>query len=74
MWQPFGSKMYSIGSSSVMMCSRRSMIHLLDQGGERGRLAAADRTGDEDQPVLVTRQQLQVLGQTEFIHRPHLAC
>ena len=47
-------------------------VHLLDQRGERGRFAAADRTGDKDEPILVAREQFQVLRQTEVVHRPHL--
>ena len=31
-------------------------IYLLDQSGQRGRLSAADRAGNEDEPVMVARQ------------------
>ena len=72
MWQPFGSKMYSIGSSSVMMCSLPLEVHLFDQRGQRRGFAAADGSGDENQTILVTGQQLQALGQPELVHRPHL--
>src|SRR4051812_29804557 len=44
-------------------------VYLLDQRRERGGLSASDRAGDENQPVLITRQQLQVFGQTQLVHR-----
>ena len=47
-------------------------IHLLDQRRQRGRFSAADRAGHEDEPVLITREQFQMLGQPELVHRPHL--
>ena len=43
-------------------------IDLLDQSGQRRRFSTPDRSRDEDQPVLITRQQFQMLGQTELIH------
>ena len=47
-------------------------VHLLDQRRERGRFAAAHGTGHEDEAVLVTGQQFQAFGQTQFVHCPHL--
>ncbi len=47
-------------------------VHFLNHGGKRRRLAAADRTGDEHQTVVILGQDLQLLGQAEFVHRPHL--
>src|ERR1051326_1938764 len=44
-------------------------IHRLDERGERGRLAAADRAGNEDETVMETGQQFEALGQAELIHR-----
>ena len=47
-------------------------VHLLDERGQRGRFAAADRAGDEDEPVVKTGEHLEALGQAEFVHRAHL--
>src|SRR5437773_2350110 len=33
---------------------------------------SADRAGDEDQSVLITREEFEMLGQTELVHRLHL--
>ena len=46
-------------------------VHLLDERGQRGRFSAADRTGDEDQAILIARQQLQCSGKPELVHRSH---
>ena len=46
-------------------------VYLLDERGQSGRFAAADRAGDEDESVMEAREQLEALGQAEFIHRPH---
>src|SRR3954464_12385892 len=48
-------------------------VHLLDESRERGRFAGADGTCDENEAVLVTRQQLETFRQTKFIHGPHLS-
>ena len=44
-------------------------VDVLDQCGQRRRLAAADASSNEDQSVLITCEQLQMLGQAELIHR-----
>ena len=44
-------------------------VHLLDQRRQRRGFSAADRTGDENEAVLIPREQLEMLGQTELIHR-----
>ena len=35
-------------------------IYLLDERRQRGRFAAADRTGDENEAVLITREQFEM--------------
>ena len=47
-------------------------IHLLDEGGHGGAFSAANGTSDQDQPVLVLGQQLELGGQAQFVHAPHL--
>ena len=47
-------------------------VRLLDQSRERGRFSTADRAGDENQSVLITREEFEMLGQTELVHRLHL--
>ena len=49
-------------------------IYLLDERGERGRFAAANRAGNENEAVLITREQLEMFRQTELVHRAHAAC
>ena len=44
-------------------------IDLLDQSGKRRGLPAADRAGDEDESIVVLGQLLEVLRQSEVIHR-----
>ncbi len=46
-------------------------VYLLDQRSERGRFAAANGTGDENQAVLIAGQQLQCFRQAELVHGPH---
>src|SRR5207302_318244 len=45
---------------------------LLDQRGEGGRFSTADRAGDENQSILIAREEFEMLGQTELVHRAHL--
>ena len=47
-------------------------VYLLDERGEGGRFAAADRAGDEDEAVVITGEQLEALRQTQLIHRAHV--
>ena len=47
-------------------------VHFFHQGGERGGFAAAHRAGDEDEAVMVLREQLQLGGQAQFVHGAHL--
>ena len=47
-------------------------VDLLHHRGERGRFAAADRAGDQHQAVVILGEDLELLGQAEFVHRAHL--
>lgn len=47
-------------------------IHLFDQGRERCRFSTTHRARHQNQSILVARQQFQMLGQSELVHRPHL--
>ena len=49
-------------------------VYLFDERSERRRFAAADRTGDENEAVVITREQFEMFGQTELVHRAHVAC
>ena len=49
-------------------------VYLLDERGEGGRFAAADRAGDEDEAVMEAGEKLEALGQAEFVHRAHAWC
>jgi len=46
-------------------------VEFLDHRGQRGRFAAADRTGKKHQAVVILGQDLERLGQAEFFHRAH---
>src|SRR5438477_13084742 len=43
-------------------------VDLLNQGGQGCRFSTSNRSGNEDQAVMITSQQFQVLGQTELVH------
>src|SRR5437762_8528931 len=43
-------------------------VDLLSQGGQGCRFSTSNRSGNEDQAVMITSQQFQVLGQTELVH------
>ena len=47
-------------------------VHLFDHGRERSRFTSADRPRRQDQPVLITSEQLEMLGQLQFVHRAHV--
>src|SRR3954462_10860233 len=47
-------------------------IHLLDQRGQCCRFPTADRTGHENESVMKTREQFQMLGQPELVHRAYV--
>ena len=47
-------------------------VHLLDQRGKRRALAAADRTRDQNQPVLELGEKLELRRKPKLIHRPHI--
>ena len=46
-------------------------VYLIYQCRQRCRLAAADRAGHENQTILITRENFQMLGQAELVHRAH---
>ena len=69
MWQPFGWKTYSIGILERDDVLVPLEVHLLDERGQRGRFAGADRAGDEDEAVVIAREQLEALRQAELVHR-----
>ena len=58
-WQPAALMMYSMGSSSVMMWSWRWRLISCIERGQRGRFAAADRTRDQHEAVVVFGQFLE---------------
>src|SRR5207247_8552007 len=46
-------------------------VDLLNQGGQGCRFSTSNRSGNEDQAVMITSQQFQVLGQPELVHGAH---
>ena len=47
-------------------------VHFFDQRGKGRALAAANRAGNQNEPVLVLGQHFELRRQTEFVHRPHV--
>src|SRR5947207_14240215 len=48
-------------------------VDLLHQCSQRRRFPASYRSSDEDEAVMISSQQFQVLGQTEFVHGANMA-
>ncbi len=48
-------------------------VDLLHQSGQRGALARADRSGDQDETVLVLGEELELLWEAELVHRANPA-
>jgi hypothetical protein len=67
MWQPFGSKMNSIGSSSVMICSRRR-DSLAQPAPREWSTFRCRRAGHEDEAILIAGQQLSGLPAIQLVH------